>query len=435
MSDLSDPTTVRRRTRDAARRITLLAVLLAATLATAQTPLDDAVAPLAELGRADAAGLVAFITPDGRPAVVDPTSGARVRLDAAPQRAQFPTWSPDGDGVTVIAVRADGPGLDHYRLDAAGFERRYVDTAAGPIYHGWSPDGARIALLTSGPGQLGLRLVDVAAGTDGAARLVAEGAPFYWDWSPDGGALLWHRNVLGDGAELALVPLDDALERRDVPAPGAFQSPAVSPSGAWLAYASRDGGDTRRVVLERLDGEGERRELTHTGLAAVAWHPRRDLVAIQRALVDGPHSYGPLVLIDAETGDLERLTDDLSIAFWFAPDGGTIAYLTPVAGGAPGSERQVLERVQALPRFSLRVVDVATGLRRELAVVTPSLLFTGQYLPFFDQYARSHRLWSPQSDALVLPVMVAGVSVIQVFGLDGSVSTLGSGDMPAWNVR
>jgi hypothetical protein len=35
----------------------------------------------------------------------------------------------------------------------------------------------------------------------------------------------------------------------------------------------------------------------------------------------------------------------------------------------------------------------------------------------------------------VLPVQDGGVSVLTVFGLDGGVRTLGSGDMPAWNVR
>ena len=68
-----------------------------------------------------------------------------------------------------------------------------------------------------------------------------------------------------------------------------------------------------------------------------------------------------------------------------------------------------------------------------IAYLSP--LFLNQYLPFFDEYARSHRLWSPASDALVVPVLEAGRSVLTVYGLDGSVRTLGPGDMPVWNVR
>jgi TolB protein len=66
----------------------------------------------------------------------------------------------------------------------------------------------------------------------------------------------------------------------------------------------------------------------------------------------------------------------------------------------------------------------------------PSPLFLAQYLPFFDQYARSHRLWSPRSDALVLPALDdAGVPTLVVFGVDGSATPLVAGDLPAWNVR
>ena len=32
-------------------------------------------------------------------------------------------------------------------------------------------------------------------------------------------------------------------------------------------------------------------------------------------------------------------------------------------------------------------------------------LFVRQLLPFFDQYALSHSLWSPEADALVLPLV------------------------------
>ncbi|TVR91378.1 MAG: hypothetical protein EA416_09785 [Trueperaceae bacterium] len=406
-------------------------------------PIDT---PLQALGTDDAGGLIAFVTPAGAAALVDPVGGERALLDDGPGRSQFPAWAPGGSLVSFIAFGPGGgsAGLDVHDPATGTSLRVFERPQESPIYHGWSPDGERIALLTSRSGGLGLHLVDPTAEADdahaGDAGPFAIGAPFYWDWAPDGGSLLVHRNVLGPDAEVgrsALAAYD--LTPTRAPA-GAFQSPAVAPSGAWIAYASRDGADTRRVVLERLagssDGDIDLRELPHAGLAALAWHPNRDVLAIQRPLIDAPHSYGPIVTIDARTGDLETLTDDLSLAFWWSPDGGTVAYLAPVPGGGDGPERQVGLQVQAgSARVALRVVDVATGLRRELGRFTPSPLFLNQYLPFFDQYARSHSLWSPASDALVLPVQGGGVSVLTVFGLDGDVRTLGSGDMPAWNVR
>lgn len=406
----------------------------------------------------DTGGLIAYVTPTGRPALVDPESGASYRLDERAQRAQFPAWSPDGDAVTVISTGPDGPGVDLYWPALGQRGRAYGSADEPPIYHGWSPDGRRLAVLANRVGGLGLYLVEVPAASADASsaapdvrapvsseapaapRLLASGAPFFWDWSPDGDALLVHRNVMRAEAEVGITGLDAYVLDPSFAAPGAFQSPAFSPSGAWIAYATRDGGDTRRVVLERLtsdDAAESRRELPHTGFTAFAWHPERDLLAVQRAVAGGPHAYGPIVTIDAERGDLEPLVDDLALAFWWSPDGARVAYLAPVPAARPEREQQVMARVQSVNgRLALRVVEVASGDVRELARFTPSPLFVTQYLPFFDQYARSHRLWSPASDALVLPVVDAtGGRVLRVYGVDGSARTLAPGDMPAWNVR
>jgi|GEM_PF-562137 len=434
--------------RSAARLV--LSVLAAACLASAlaQGASDTS----------DPRGLIAFVQPDGRPAVVDPVTLERRALSSAAQRAQFPTWSPDGAQVSAIAFDTTGAAVTRYHLGDGSATTLYARPGEAPIYHGWSPDGAHLAILAnrsdglgawlvpSGVGASGADAIDTAAtelaagaagASAGSARLITTGAPLYWDWTPDGAALLTHRNVLGRGAELALTPLGGAEPEPLAVTPGAMQAPAVSPSGRWLAYATRDAGDTRRVVLQPREAGADtlRRELPHFGLAAVAWHPRRDLLAIQRSLLDVPHPYGPIALLDAVSGELEALVDDVVIAFWWSPDGASIAYLTPLAG-ASGSERQVDLSVQSSSlRFALWVVDIDTRLRRQLASVAPSPLFVTQYLPFFDQYARSHRLWSPSSDALVLPVTEGGVSVLRVFGLDGSQRDLGAGDMPAWNVR
>lgn len=445
---------MRSATSDAAFRVGASVLMSLLVLAWSRAPANS----LALLGLTEPAGLIAFVEGDGRPGVVDPRSGSRVLLADDPQRAQFPAWSPAGDTVSFIGFDLAGPGVDVYRLGAGGeavFERVrvYERAAEPPIYHGWSPDGRWLAVLANRGDGLGLYLLPALGPADGVdadthdeapgePRLLATGAPFYWDWSRDGASLLVHRNVLGSDAEVGFTGLASYALDVSFAAPGAFRAPAVSPSARWIAYATRDGGDGRRVVLQRvgLDGAEDgaadaRRALSHAGFAAFAWHPRRDLVAVQRAVVEAPHGYGPIVTIDAATGDLTSVADDLSLAFWWSPDGGSIAYLSPVAGWN-GPEQQVARPVQAGgTRLALRVADVATGLIRELGRFTPSPLFLNQYLPFFDQYARSHRLWSPASDALVVPVLEAGRSVLTVYGLDGSVRTLGPGDMPAWNVR
>jgi TolB protein len=82
----------------------------------------------------------------------------------------------------------------------------------------------------------------------------------------------------------------------------------------------------------------------------------------------------------------------------------------------------------------LRVVPTEGGEAVELVRFTPTTLFVTQFLPFFDQYALSHRVWSPASDALVLPMASDGTSRITVVPVDGSgARVIAEGEMPAWS--
>jgi TolB protein len=51
------------------------------------------------------------------------------------------------------------------------------------------------------------------------------------------------------------------------------------------------------------------------------------------------------------------------------------------------------------------VVDIETGDKQLITTFEPVDIFVNQFLPFFDQYAKSHRIWSPDSNALVLPML------------------------------
>jgi len=114
-----------------------------------------------------------------------------------------------------------------------------------------------------------------------------------------------------------------------------------------------------------------------------------------------------------------------------SPDGKTIAFLSPADGSgarAPGPAQA------ASALLDLWLVDVASGEERKLATFQPGLVFVTQFLPFFDQYALSHRLWSPASDALALPVREAdGSERIYIFPSDGSdPRPLAEGSMAFW---
>lgn len=390
-----------------------------------------------------AAGAIAFVTPDGRPALVDPRAGSVTRLSEEPQRAQFPAWSPDGTRAAFITLAGSGARVDVYDVSGgSGPIGVYRSAQEPPIYLAWSPTGDRIALLASTGGTLALRLVDAAGGD---VRELTRGDPFYWDWGGDGQRMLVHRDVLRPGALVGFTGLEAFDVAEPLPDPGWFQSPALSPSERFVAYATLRPGDVRRVVIITAPGVDAdpvvRRELPHRGRAAMAWHPARDLLAVQRPARETPRSFGSLLLLEAETGDLEELVAATTLAFWWSPDGDAIAYLTLAAAPPQELEHRVSLGTQLVqggpvPRLALSVIELDTMRSRPLTSFTPSTLFVNQYLPFFDQYLRSHRVWAPDGRALVFSALDArGVPQVTVFGLDGSVTPLAAGDMPAWNVR
>ena len=407
----------------------------------------------------DPASLIAYVDPDGRAAVRDPGASAEpVAFGGGLERAQFPAWSSDGNRLAVIVGDMAGGRVDVVDV-AAGDDPATVYRADGraPIYLAWSPDDRTLAVLANrAGGGLALDLVDVARALEGDAEAIrpfAQGAPFYWSWSRTGRSLLVHVDVMGPTRLAGLTGIDAFDVRRPLPDPGAFQSPALSASERYVAYAALTPAGERRVVVApnpEVPAAGLfTRTLPHRGQAALAWRPGREQLAVQSAAVPAPHAYGPVDLLDVASGEVTRLTDDPVVASWWSPDGRWLATLSPVGGGGqrtvqasagagagrlqPVAERPV-QRGNAL--LSLKVIDADTLQTRLLGAFVPSPLFAGQYLPFFDQYARSHRLWSPDSDALVMPALDDdGVAQLVVFGVDGDVTPLGPGDMPAWNVR
>jgi hypothetical protein len=72
----------------------------------------------------------------------------------------------------------------------------------------------------------------------------------------------------------------------------------------------------------------------------------------------------------------------------------------------------------------LAFIDVATGAARGQRDVRLTDTFIQQVLPFFDQYALSHRFWSADSRSIALPLVGAdGKDQLVVIPADGSDPT------------
>jgi hypothetical protein len=75
------------------------------------------------------------------------------------------------------------------------------------------------------------------------------------------------------------------------------------------------------------------------------------------------------------------------------------------------------------PGADVRIVfvDVSTGAVRSDHTVRLAANFVGGLLPYFDQYALSHRLWAPDSASILLPLIdTAGREQLVVVPSDGT---------------
>lgn len=388
-----------------------------------------------------AQGRLAFIDSYGQLATIA-ADGSNLRTLTAREDEifQFPAWSPLDDRIAVIGASRDGGTLYVAEdSDAGVLEPLYTDAQQAPFYLYWSPDASTISFLANHPeASIALHLADVTAGE---SRLHAFGSPFYWQWSADAQDMFVHTGLTGDGAKLTFLGTepagDDALANsKNVDTPGLFRAPGLSASGDYLAYAKRNPVGISQVIIQNHpdNDSAVNRELNHEGLSAFAWSPTRDLLAITSPEIASPHSFGPLRIIDATTGDLETVTDDTVLAFFWSPDGQYLAYFTPVRargdGVANAGDEFYAQTGNIL--FDVLVVDVATLESRYLYSFTPTQVFVGQFLPFFDQYALSHRVWSPDSDALALSVVEDGRAQVAVVPLEGSPQLIAEGTMPFW---
>jgi TolB protein len=248
--------------------------------------------------------------------------------------------------------------------------------------------------------------------------LASTGQPLFWAWSPSGDRLLIHTNINTPAARLAFLDPTTAYLGENMAQPGAFQAPGIAPDGRFWAFANQ--------------------------LAFIS-----PAVSVQRF-------YGPLRLLDIANKAVDTLVEATVLAFFWAPDGQKIAYFTlaetlspapnlasPTANGRTnGIYRPTHSGLQAGGQatrleallLDLGVVNISTRQQRKLATFEPDTYFINQFLPFFDQYALSHRLWSPASDALVLPAVTGDISRISVVTIaGGSPQPLAEGHMAFWS--
>lgn len=390
-------------------------------------------------GEHAAVNRIAFINLQGQLATVRPDGSDARQLTHHNNHFFFPAWSPDGSRLAVLG--ADGESGSLFTVSDSSssvLQELYHSRSQAPFYIYWSPDSDQVTFLANNEGSLALFLAQ--ADQPAATRLLATGQPFYWDWSPGSDQLLIHSGIAGHDSRLTFIDLqgNSHSRGRELARPGFFQAPGFSRSGRYWAYAELDAAANRQLVVENDSGD-RRLSLPHLGQVALSWSPTDERLAFTSPLIAAPAFYGPLRLLEPVTGENRLLTPELVVAFFWSPDGRQIAFLTLGSGRHDNSVRASFrtgstapgQRVLPAPTgqnrnsllLDLWVVAVDEGEAYRLITFQPTELFVTQFLPFFDQYALSHQIWSPASDALVMPMSDAnGIPRIHVVPIDGRPS-------------
>ena len=153
--------------------------------------------------------------------------------------------SPDGTRAAVIAGEDDGNADVWVSELARGTLTRLTTQPGIDTYPLWSPDGRRVAFTSTEDGRATVYW-QAADGSGTPERLLTDETMtdfVPYDWSLDGETLFLTAVSQETGRDIGMVSSDGSgIWEPLVQTPADDFSPAISPDGRWLAYASNESG-------------------------------------------------------------------------------------------------------------------------------------------------------------------------------------------------
>jgi TolB protein len=355
------------------------------------------------------ANLIAYVDGNGDLYVIQPDGTNRRKLASGEmiQRITFPTqslqaggnfyswpvWSPNGHRLACFHVTSGETGSINglYIFDVLSFQvlHAYQEPGLQPIYAYWAPHGEYLAVLLGGQGALSLGLWPIAG--DQRPKTVAQGVPFYFDWRADAQALLIHTGSDPEapaGHSVSLLNITSGERQLVSRAPASFGPHSWSADGKWLAYGDNTkAGEQATLMIATGEGGAAKSFGMLPEKMAMSWSPTQPLLAVATSSFVGDPLLEELRLIEVPSGKTRTIVKDNFAAYFWSPDGKRILYA---------------KRKLGTDLWAWAVVEVPDGKIYEVVDFVPShpLLQVFQY---FDQYALSHRLWSPDGKAFVFP--------------------------------
>jgi Tol biopolymer transport system component len=396
-----------------------------------------------------ASGYIAFTGTDGNIYVIDAAWGKTVRLtgNSSPtgeQRTEYhyPSWSFDGRKLAFVGYTARDDGGVQTTLHVSDTSDNRVKTimksmSVSPFYIYWSPDSNRISYLSLAPGAEGL-IMQVIPASGGSPVSVDAGQPIYWSWAIDSQSILTHT-----GGSTQEQPDDAAIKLFDLSATGGgditlnyfpafFQAPEHSPDGEQLLIAAEMYRQQSTLVLASRDGEPQQLIVDWSGPLSFSWAPGGEKIAYitgEVSPIGGLIGTLNILAMDGIAREAPvRLPSSRVFAYFWSPDGTKIALFEPAILSAP-DERQILV-------LNVSVLNVESGRLNYLLSIRPTRAFLGQVIPFYDQYQRSHTIWSPDSSHIVVNGVTEdnrpGIFAVDADG-EGKPQLLAYGISPFWS--
>ena len=230
-----------------------------------------------------------------------------------------PTWAPDGS-FFLFASNRDGDETQLYMMRHDGGEaRKITDAEDGVSGFDFSPDGSWLVYRSGESGQEQLYRLAVSNLPDAEPAQLTDGAAGVdqWDFSPDGSRVYFTRPDSFD---------EDEKKRREEGFTVDIRNAVTPLSSLWsvgvATAAERRETDDPSYSINGFTLSDDGRWIGITGGSPKRYE--RNITA-QRL-------YADLYLMDAATGEIERLTDNYEVGesgLTFSPNGRWIAFSAP----------------------------------------------------------------------------------------------------------
>lgn len=364
------------------------------------------------------------------------------------RRYQWLTWSPD-DQLAYFCCNLDmarNLQTGAYLSDDGLVAGREVWKGFGQavIYAAWSPapcEGGHVncrllSMLVNDALQGGMS-VEMISEEDGIVQQfqIGVGAPFYYSFNASGNQLLLHRN--NRDMDVYNIATRDIVTERTRRSSGTFQTPSWSPIDNRLVIGTR--GTSRQTTNITVINElGELQEVIRDirGNLSFLWSPDGRYIAYRSIANSG---ISELFVVDIITGELVAKSPvDRVIAFFWSPDSRYLAYVTPYRVGGGFSKTDTRATVQQRQRTTLSwsILDVVENNSFLLTAFVPTYEMT-YLLTYFDQFAQSHAVWSPNSQYIVYSEWLNDAPAIQVVDVlrDTVPITIANGTYAVWSFK